>query len=639
MWSDNDTAVDLLGFQHLARAVTGIVRRPHLLPATVGVFGDWGSGKSSLLRIVEEDLKKDKGTLVLWFNGWTFEGYEDAKTALMGTILDELGARRTLTEKGKSLLKKLAKRVNWFRVVGTGLKYTAAFALAGPVGLGFAAAADAPALAEQVAEKVRDIDPKEAKEYLSEEAGKETRKAVREFRCDFEEMLAESDVKTLVVIIDDLDRCLPSTIIETLEAIKLFLFVKQSAFIIGADERLVRYAVRQRFPELPGENVEVGRDYLEKLVQFPVRLPALDGGEIETFINLLFTSIAGLSPELYGKARERALGDGGPTFGGARFNFGIAAEVLGTVPAALADRLSLSERIAPVLAAGLSGQPRQCKRFLNTLVMRLEMAESRKVRLEEGALAKLMLLEHFRPAWFRRLAEIQSAQDGKPLELAAMERVLMKPLGSHAGTGRKAGTARSGKEHEEESEPPLDGEFLTWLNDGWMKDWTSSLPFLGSLDLRPYFFFSRDKLGAMGSPARRLSSRAQQSLQDLLQDSEAKRGVALKEASTLSAGDAAGVYESLAARLLQEADLGAADSTLGRFLSWVEVRQELQGQALTTLSRIPDPRIPLSLPPKLVGLFKDASVRPSLRLLLERWKGTKSQPNLAKAAGNALERV
>jgi hypothetical protein len=87
MWSDNETPIDLLGFQHLVDAVTGVVRRPELLPATVGVFGDWGSGKSSLLRMVTEQLGKGEKTLVLSFNGWLFEGFEDAKSALMGTIL------------------------------------------------------------------------------------------------------------------------------------------------------------------------------------------------------------------------------------------------------------------------------------------------------------------------------------------------------------------------------------------------------------------------------------------------------------------------------------------------------------------------------------------------------------------------
>lgn len=75
------------------------------------------------------------------------------------------------------------------------------------------------------------------------------------FREDFEALLEEADIDRLVVLIDDLDRCLPPTIIQTLEAIKLFLSVGNVAFVIGADERLVQYAVRERFPELPGDQV------------------------------------------------------------------------------------------------------------------------------------------------------------------------------------------------------------------------------------------------------------------------------------------------------------------------------------------------------------------------------------------------
>ena len=115
--------------------------------------------------------------------------------------------------------------------------------------------------------------------------------------------------------------------------------------------------------------------------------------------------------------------------------------------------------------------------------------------------------------------------------------------------------------------------------------------------------------------------------------------MALKEAATLSAGDAAGVYEALAERILQETDLGGGDSLLSRFLGWVEARPELQGQALTTLGRVPEPRMPLSVPPKLVGLMKTGPSSPALRLLLERWKGSQSHRRLAKAAGSALERL
>src|SRR5687767_14938873 len=115
MWSDNETPIDLLGFQHLVTAVTSIVRRPDLLPATIGVFGDWGSGKSSLLKMVSEQLAKDENTLVLSFNGWLFEGFEDAKSALMGTILDEIATRKNLAPKAKQRVTRLLKRVNWFR--------------------------------------------------------------------------------------------------------------------------------------------------------------------------------------------------------------------------------------------------------------------------------------------------------------------------------------------------------------------------------------------------------------------------------------------------------------------------------------------------------------------------------------------
>lgn len=116
----------------------------------------------------------------------------------------------------------------------------------------------------------------------------ETRRQIQNFRSDFEELLKESSVTRLVITIDDLDRCSPDTIIPTLEAIKLFLFVPRAAFIIGADEKLVVYAVRSRFPELPGDRREVGRDYLEKLIQFPIRIPALGRAEVESYLGILF---------------------------------------------------------------------------------------------------------------------------------------------------------------------------------------------------------------------------------------------------------------------------------------------------------------------------------------------------------------
>jgi hypothetical protein len=123
MWSDNEAKEDLLGFQYLCDGIVSIVKNESLLPATLGVFGDWGGGKSTLIEMVKARLstqeEKDAGVVVLSFNGWLFEGYEGAKTALMGTILEELQEHETFTNKatdeGKKLWKSLMRRVDWLK--------------------------------------------------------------------------------------------------------------------------------------------------------------------------------------------------------------------------------------------------------------------------------------------------------------------------------------------------------------------------------------------------------------------------------------------------------------------------------------------------------------------------------------------
>ena len=480
------------------------------------------------------------------------------------------------------------------------------------------------------------------------------RTAVRDFRDDFQALLQATDISRLVVIVDDLDRCLPDTIIETLEAIKLFLFAPRTAFIIGADERLVKYAVRRRFPEIQGEGVEVGRDYLEKLVQFPVHIPPLDSCELETYIGLLFAQTAKLSGEQFEKARVRALQCDAASLMTVRFNLGIATELFGTVPSELESNLSLAERIAPILAAGLSGNPRQCKRFLNTLVMRMAMAESRNLKLSQRILAKLMLLEYFKPEWFKKLAELQAKEAGQPQALAALEHTVRGTVGRREtpppdfehGNGHRT-VPRGARRDPDSDEPEADekstapdlGEFASWTADTWMFDWLTSDPTLSGQDLRPYFFFSRDNLGSLGSPVRRMTPRAQETLQKLLDESEAQRQLVLKDAASLSVADAAAVFEALAAKATQDEDLDGDRSVLPRVLEWTKARTELRGQLLSLLGRLPVARLPLNLPVKVVTLIRGTEAEAVLRQLLEHWKNSTSNASLAKAAAQALTRL
>ena len=77
MWPDNETSDDLFGFRVHADLIRELILDPTVLPATIGVYGDWGGGKSSIMQMLLSDFKKDPpdiGVATLYFNGWLFEG-------------------------------------------------------------------------------------------------------------------------------------------------------------------------------------------------------------------------------------------------------------------------------------------------------------------------------------------------------------------------------------------------------------------------------------------------------------------------------------------------------------------------------------------------------------------------------------
>jgi hypothetical protein len=642
IWSDHETDRDLLGYRHLVDVIFNLTESPHLLPATIGVFGDWGSGKSSLLKMVSSKLSQNKDNLVLTFNGWLFEGYDDAKAALMETILDEISRRAKLTVKAKRLILSLLGRVKWLRVLGTGLKIGAGFVAAGPAGLAAVSGMEIKELVEKAAEAAEVLDDQKVEDYFKkEDQAKSLRRGIREFRKEFGELLKETKIKTLVVIIDDLDRCLPDTIIETLEAIKLFLFVENSAFILGADERLIKYAVRRRFPELPGEKVEVGRDYLEKLIQYPIRIPSLGRSEMETYIALLFLDSSKVEADKI--EAVHAWCNSAETIQSDRaFGYTSAKQILKEIPPELEEHLILSEQLAPLLATGLNGNPRQCKRFLNTLILRLQMAESRGIKLSRRILAKLMLLEYFRPETFRLLAQMQAMQLGLPNELSMIESKIFSE--DKAATGLEAGKAGTKSDDgagdtlltKKVLAPTLPANVQTWIEDSFVGGWLLLEPRLAKIDLRPYFYFSRDILGAIGGAAKRLSPRAQDVLIKLINDSEAIKGNALKDAKNLDSSEAASIFEELAERIRKDDDLSKKSSPLNLMVSWVGVRPELINEFLILLQQLPEAVLPFSILPKVKKLTKDTPSQATATTLMERWSKSSVNPQLQKAAIVAL---
>ena len=627
MWSDNETNIDLLDYRHLVGVILSIVKSKHLHPTTVGVYGHWGSGKSSLLKMAQKSVEDEvDGVLCINFNGWLFEGYDDAKSALMDTLLDAIAKETQTNEDVKGTLTKLSKRVNWMRVALAGGKLASSVLLGG-IGLGVASGVEA--LARELASRLGDVDHETVKELLQQQYDEEAVLGIREFHSDFSELLETAKISTLVVFIDDLDRCNPETIIETLEAIKLFLFAPQTVFIIGADERLVEYAVTQRFPELPQRDFKIGRDYLEKLIQFPVRIPPVGQAELETYVHLLFTGLVDLDEETFDRIRLKAVEERTPGDAVNSFTFEMLREEIGNVTSDMQETLMLSQFIAPVLASGMSGNPRQTKRFLNTLMMRLEMAKARGAQIKSRVLAKLMLLEHFKFELFRALAAQQTQEQGNPKLLQIMETRLLSSIGSAGDIPDE----RLGA--EDDSAPGLDVD--TWIKDDWIsKIWVPLEPQLRDVDLRPYFFFARETLNFATTQVRSLSPMAQRLVIDLLSDTRIVRNRALKQATDLDQAETTAIFREFAHRARIEESARTRTQLLTALIRFVEQRPELQSDLVTLLSDEPTGRLSTGIIPALEGMSKNLEDTSSELAIITKWSEKPDSNAVARYAKKRL---
>ena len=291
MWLDNASDIDILFYEPYARIIADIAKNKEYNPLTIGVFGLWGAGKSTLLKLIDKKLENQKGIICVTINAWMFESYDDAKTAIMEALLQEL--REEVPAEVKKKFGKLIKRVNWFKLgtkaVSTLAPVVASVATGNPLPMLLNVTGSAEEIGNTVKNAADSIQSLKDEYWKDEDdsTDESTINNIRKFREEFSDALKNDNIENIVVMVDDLDRCRPERIIEILEVIKLFLAVDRTTFIIAADENVIKYSIREKYPPMNGFDVELDKEYIEKIIQLPIYIPELSAKDIQNYLLLL----------------------------------------------------------------------------------------------------------------------------------------------------------------------------------------------------------------------------------------------------------------------------------------------------------------------------------------------------------------
>ena len=470
MWKDTETAEDLLGYRFHAKLLKDIVLDDNMLPTSIGIFGNWGYGKSSLMLLMQKEVDieiakqkvagKEWRVLQVRFNGWQYENYESTKYSLIQVLLDSVESYLSADKGFFEKMDELLRRINLLKVGVLLFKKYAWSQIPSEI-KNHLPSSD---------ELKKCIDVDNIDKFRAEFVNDRTSLFVTSFRKLFESIIKDAQFKSVIVYIDDLDRCSSERMIDCIEAIKLFLNVDHTAFVLGADERMVELAIKEHYP-VQDRNKSViyspFSDYLEKLIQIPYRLPKLSFGEQATYI--MFLLLKSKYPNYFDGvlAKYYEFKDKEPfkVYTYKQFKQDLNGRNIPDVEKLL--------EIVPMMNRFLNGTPRQLKRFLNTFDLRLRMVKVASMReINEIILAKLMLLEYnFKyQKLFESLYGMQQTNQGTIKDIDKVE-----------------SNARQNKNLD-------DKRWEEWADDKLVWEWLKVEPSLMGVNLAPYFWIARDSL-------------------------------------------------------------------------------------------------------------------------------------------------
>jgi len=379
---DRPAEEDTLGFAPYRDTLVEIVAGPEThTPLTIGIFGTWGAGKTSLMSMVKAHID-ERGLpryRTVWFNAWKYNKEEALWRALILRVLDALRPRQEdgtlyaeeeLRQEQQDMVHDLDRleeslyrmvewqelgrwTLDWAKALRGTAEGAAEIALAfvpGGLPLVNLLKGTAKAITGKDQQAVAEAFRRQVQSYRREQL-----RSLEQFEGQFRALLDRYVVRRegrLIVFVDDLDRCLPEKTIEVLEAIKLFLDVPGCVFLLGIDHEAVQEAVQTRY-----QGEVKGRQYLEKIIQLPFLLPPIDAADMRDFV-------------------EPLVSDFDPC-------------------------------CADVFALGLAPNPRQVKRTVNVFLLVWKLSRQKLPQaIQPVRLAKVVVIQHSHPDLYALLCEV-----------------------------------------------------------------------------------------------------------------------------------------------------------------------------------------------------------------------------------------
>ncbi len=283
-----------------------IAARSTRTPLTVGIFGEWGTGKTTLMQAIQARLQEteklgDKKAKIsflspaehtdyrrcrtVWFNAWKYSGRpEESLVALIQAILRQMRDDGFINKVYAALARPTGPQL---RVAEASLHILSQVFSAGQVEIDLSKFETQSRFQQNLPflDEFQVIFDRLLLWYLRREVKGEPdlSEATPQQRAQLDQEGA------LVIFIDDLDRCLPSKTVQVLEAVKLMIGRPGTVFVLGASERVVQEAIRTHYQQV--EKVEREetdcQQYLEKLIQVRFPLPPLRQEDVQTFVSEL----------------------------------------------------------------------------------------------------------------------------------------------------------------------------------------------------------------------------------------------------------------------------------------------------------------------------------------------------------------